>query len=232
MSSRANIIFMIQFDILTIFPESIEPYSKIGVLGSGQIKKKIKIKTHNLRDWATDAHRSIDDRPFGGGAGMIYKIGPIYRAVQEIKLPKKKIRTIVFSPKGKIFTQKDARRLTKYQQLILICPRYEGVDERVVKYIADEEISIGQYILSGGEIPALVIIEAVSRLVPGVLGKEGSLAEESFNQDGVLEYPQYTRPEIFKTKNGQELAVPKVLLSGHHQRIKEWREKNKKRTKK
>ncbi|HHD92173.1 MAG TPA: tRNA (guanosine(37)-N1)-methyltransferase TrmD [Candidatus Portnoybacteria bacterium] len=222
---------MLQFDILTIFPESIKPYFEIGILGSARIKKKIKINTHNLRNWTNDAHRSVDDRPFGGGAGMIFKIDPIYRAIQDIQIKKSsrkdnKSRIIVFSPKGKIFTQKDARRLTKYNQLILICPRYEGVDERVIKYIADEEISIGEYVLSGGEIPALVVAEAITRLIPGVLGKKESLAEESFNQKGVLEYPQYTRPEIFKTKTKRKLTVPKVLLSGHHQKIKEWREKH------
>ena len=220
---------MLQFDILTIFPESIKPYFNTGILFQAQKKKKIKVNVHNLRDWATDQHRSVDDRPFGGGPGMIFKIEPIYRAINDLK--KKNCRVIVFAAKGKPFCQKKAKILTKYQQLILICSRYEGVDERVPKYIADEEISIGPYVLSGGEVPALVVVEAVSRLIPGVIGKEESLIDESFNQEKVLEYPQYTRPEIFKPVRTKKWKVPKVLLSGNHQKIKEWREKHRQKIK-
>ena len=238
-----------QFDIITIFPHVFDSYFNESILRRAQKKGLIKIGVHDLRQWARDRHKSVDDKPYGGGPGMILKIEPIYKAVQSLKskiknqkskthVKNKKIRVILFSAKGKQFTQADARRLSKYNQLILICGRYEGVDERVAKYIADEEVSVGNFVLTGGEIPAMIIVDAVSRLIPGVLGKKESLKEESFGvrplgrdkksltkiRTPYLEYPQYTRPENFRG-----WKVPRVLLSGNHQKIKEWRERQSKR---
>ncbi len=179
-----------------------------------QKKRLIKIKVHDLRKFAKDKHKTVDDRPYGGGPGMILKVDVIFRAVKNVLKKNKKTRIILFSAKGKKFDQKKAKKLKKYEQIILICGRYEGVDERVAKHIADEELSIGDYVLTGGEIPAMVVIDAVSRLLPGVI-KQDSLKEESFSGDG-LEYPQYTRPEEFN-----DWKVPKVLHSGHHKKIEE-----------
>jgi len=192
-------------------------------LARAQKKKLIKIKAHDLRRWATDKHKKVDDSPYGGGPGMVLKVDVIDRAVMAVKklFKGKKQRVILFSAKGKTFTQDDAKRLAKYGQLILICGRYEGVDERVAEHIADEELSVGNFVLTGGEIPAMIVVDAVSRLVPGVLGKEASLKDESFCRDGYREYPQYTRPEKFK-----KWAVPEILLGGNHQEIEEWRNKN------
>lgn len=217
-----------RFDILTIFPEMFVSYSNASILKKAQKKKLIKIHIHNLRKWTLDRHQTTDDCPYGGGMGMIFKVEPIFKAIKDLKKKKiKKRRIILFSAKGKRLTQKRVEQLSKYDQIILICPRYEGVDERVAKYIADEEISIGEYILTGGELPAMVLVDAVSRFIPGVI-KKGSLLEESFNADfkGKGEYPQYTRPEIFypnKKKKKIAWQVPDILLSGNHKRIKEWR---------
>lgn len=223
---------MITFNIITIFPEVFDSYLKVSLLGKAQKKRLIKINLVNLRRFATDRHKTVDDAPFGGGPGMVFKIQPIYKAVQSLKLKSKsagrriKTRTILFSPRGKKFDQKTAKRLSKYDQLILISGRYEGVDERVAEHIAQEEISIGDYILSGGELPALVLIEAVSRHIPGVLGKKESL------EDVKGSYPVYTRPAEFILKNKSRrpeksaLKVPKVLLSGDHKKIDEWRKKH------
>ena len=224
-----------QFDIITIFPNLFSGFLGESLLARAQSKKLISIKTHDLRKWTNDKHKTVDDRPYGGGAGMVLKIEPIWRAVQFLKPvnsksqktnPKQKSRVILLSAKGKTFTQKDARRLTKYDQLIFICGRYEGVDERVAKYIADEEISIGNYVLFGGEVASMVVIEAVSRLIPGVVQKEESIKNESFSDKEAKEkeYPQYTRPEVFVIKN-KKLKVPKILLSGDHKKIDEWRKK-------
>jgi len=198
---------------------------------------------HNLRIWTKDAHRSVDDRPFSGGAGMIFKVEPIYRAVKEIKLKNKKDKTkvVVFSASGKKFNQSMAREFAKLDRIIMICPRYEGVDHRVIKNIADYEISIGDYVLTGGELPAMIVADAVVRLIPGVI-KEESLKNESFNEKSgkkILEHPQFTRPEIFeadyklkgkveKLDKKTKWKVPKVLLSGNHKEIEEWKEKNSK----
>ncbi len=212
---------MLQFDIITIFPEIFDSYFKESILKRAQKKKIIKIKVHNLRKFTKDKHRTVDDKPYGGGAGMIFKVDVIFRAVKKILKTNKKTRVILFSAKGKKFDQKKAEKLKKYEQIVLICGRYEGVDERVAKHIADEELSIGDYVLTGGEIPAMVVIDAVSRLIPGVIKKE-SLREESFS--GLKkEYPQYTRPEKFRT-----WKVPEILISGHHKRIEEWKRKNSK----
>ena len=218
-----------RFDILTIFPEIFDSYFNISILKKAQKKKLIKIYTHNLRKWTLDRHQTVDDCPYGGGMGMIFKVEPIFRAVKDLKKKKiKKCRVILFSPKGDKLTQKKAKYLSKYDQLILICPRYEGVDERVAQYIADEEISIGEYVLTGGELPAMVLVDAVSRFIPGVIKKE-SLSEESFNVEGKGEYPQYTRPEVFyPNKKSKKITwqVPEILLSGNHKKIIEWKNKH------
>jgi len=231
----AGLIFM-RFDIVTIFPELFKGFLTESLLARAQKKKLLSIKAHDLRKWTTDKHKTVDDRPYGGGAGMVLKVEPLYRAVStlksKVKSQKSKVRTILLSAKGKTFTQKDARRLAKYDQLIMICGRYEGVDERVAKHVADEEISIGNFVLFGGEVPAMVVIEAVSRLISGVVAKSESVKNESFSdkESKTKEYPQYTRPEIFRVKSkvksqkSKVLKVPKVLLSGDHKKIAAWRE--------
>ncbi|MEX2090675.1 MAG: tRNA (guanosine(37)-N1)-methyltransferase TrmD [Candidatus Paceibacterota bacterium] len=220
-----------RFDIITIFPNLFDGFLSESLLARAQKKKIIKIGVHNLRKWTIDNHKTVDDRPYGGGAGMLLKIEPIFRAVKSLKLKvkNKRSRVILLSAKGKTFTQKDARRLAKYDQLVFICGRYEGVDERVAKHVADEEISVGNYVLFGGEVPAMVIIEATSRLIPGVIAKPESIKYESFSDKGakIKEYVQYTRPEVF-VLNGKKLKVPKVLLSGDHKKIAEWRKQRSK----
>ena len=223
---------MIRFDVITIFPEIFRGFVSESLLARGQKKKIIKIALHNLRDWTTDKHKTVDDKPYGGGPGMLLKIEPLYRAVQslsskfKVQSSKLRRRIILFSPRGKKFIQADAKRLAKYSQLILICGRYEGVDERVADYVADEVISVGDYVLNGGEVAAMAVIESVSRMVPMFIAKKES-AEK-------FDHPQYTRPEAFEVKSKKSKAkskrkilweVPKVLLSGDHKKIKEWREK-------
>ncbi|MBU3924861.1 tRNA (guanosine(37)-N1)-methyltransferase TrmD [Patescibacteria group bacterium] len=232
-----------RFDIITIFPKIFNSYFSESILARAQAKELIDINVHNLRDWAEGAHRQVDDRPFGGGPGMVLKVEPIFKAVKVLKLKVKseklkvkfkikKTRVILLSAKGKRFVQKDVRRLLKYDQLIFICGRYEGVDERVAKHIADEEISIGDFVLTGGELPAMIVIDSISRHIPGVIGKSESLTEESFtlyNKDAkikFIEYPHYTRPEIFEPNKKIKWVAPKVLLSGNHKKIHEWRIKN------
>lgn len=209
---------MLQFDILTIFPDIFDSYFKESIIKRTLKKELVKINIHNFRDFARDKHRMTDDRPYGGGPGMILKVEPIFRCLKSIKR-KKKSKIVLLTPKGKTFNQKIAQRFSKLNQLILICGRYEGFDERVKKLV-DVEVSIGDYVLTGGELPAMVIVDTVTRLVPHVLGPE-SLAEETFCKKGYIEYPQYTRPEIFKG-----LTVPKVLLSGDHKKIREWRKRH------
>lgn len=182
-----------------------------------QLKKIIQIKITDLRHYAGNKYKSVDDTPYGGGAGMVLKIEPIYKALKSIKR-KKKSRVILFSALGKTLTQKDLRRLRKYDQLIMICGRYEGVDNRVAEKLVDEEISIGNYVLTGGEIPAMILVDGITRLLPGVLGNLESPKDESFSKENELEYPQYTKPEKFKS-----WKVPEVLLSGHHGKITDWR---------
>jgi len=221
---------MLRFDIITIFPKIFDSFLSESLIARAQKKKLIKIKVHNLRDWTKDKHKTVDDRPFGGGLGMVMKVEPIFRAVMDLKKSKvksQKSKVVLFSPRGKKFNQKIATQFSKLDQLILICGRYEGVDERVAKYVADINLSIGDYILMGGELPAMVLIEAVSRLIPGVLGNP-ELLKERISKQGYIEYPQYTRPEIFKPKRGIVWRVPRVLLSGNHKKIDEWREKHKK----
>jgi len=215
---------MLTFDIITIFPEIFDSYLKESFIKKAQQKQLIKINIHDLRDWVKDRHKTVDDRPFGGGLGMVLKVEPIYKAIKELSSLKTKV--ILFTPRGKKFNQKLAYSLSQLNQLILICGRYEGVDERVAKYIADLELSIGDYDLMGGELPAMVVIETVARLIPGVLGKPELLKERITKEKGFIEYPQYTRPEVFSPKKGTKWKVPKVLLSGHHQKIADWRKKH------
>lgn len=207
-----------RFHIITIFPDIFDSYLSESLLKRAQATGLVSVIAHNLRDFAHDKHKKVDDRPFGGGPGMVLKVDPIARAVAKLTQTKKKHRVILFSLRGKKLDAKAAKRLAKYDELILICGRYEGVDERVARHIADEEISIGDYVLSGGELPALVLMEAVCRHIPGFLGKEASLEEVNGS------FPTYTRPETFIQKNGRKWNVPKVLLSGDHKKIAEWRE--------
>ena len=208
-----------RIDIITIFPKMFEPVLNESIIKRAQNKGKVKIYVHNLRDWSFDKHKKVDDRPFGGGSGMVMRPEPIFEAVEYIKsrVKGKGLRVILLSPQGERLNQKIAKRLVKYKHLILICGHYEGVDERVRKYLVDEEISIGDYVLTGGELPAMVLVDSVIRLIPGVLGDKNSLNFESF-EGNLLEYPQYTRPADFR-----DMRVPEVLLSGDHNKIGAWR---------
>ncbi len=218
-----------RFDIITIFPQLFKDFTNQALLARGIKERHLSLKAHNLRDWTTDNHKTVDGRPYGGGAGMVLMVEPIAKAVKAVKKKTGKTRVILLSAKGKQFTQKDANQLAKYDQLVFICGRYEGVDERVAAAIADEELSVGPYVLFGGEIPTMVMIEAITRLIPGVIKLE-SLREESHwdstlkqEAQGKLEYPHYTRPEVF-TLGKKKLRVPKVLLSGNHAKIKAWQD--------
>jgi len=217
---------MLQFDLVTIFPDIFSSYLQESILGRAQKNKKIVVHAHDLRAVTTDRHHTVDDKPYGGGVGMVMMVEPIVKTLQSIKR-RKKSKIILLSAKGQRFDQKTARRYAKLDQLILISGRYEGVDERVTQFI-DEEISIGDYVLTGGELPSLIIVDAVTRLLPGVLGKDESNEDESFSLQNKKEYPHYTRPEIFKWK-GKELCVPKILLSGNHKHIIQWKNKQRKK---
>ena len=229
---------MITFDVVTIFPKIFQSFLKESFIKKAQEKGLIKIRIHNLRDFTTDKHKTVDDRPYGGGLGMVLKIEPIVRALRvlakfkiqnsKFKIANKNSKIILFTPRGKRFNQKIAYQFSKLERIIMICGRYEGVDERIAKYIADVELSIGPYDLMGGELPAMVVIEAVARLIPGVLGKPELLKERITKEKGFIEYPQYTRPEVFSPKRGVFWKVPKVLLSGNHKKIEQWRSKRKK----
>lgn len=211
------------FDIVTIFPQIFDSYFGESILKRAKENKMVEINVHNLRQYSTNKHHNVDDTPYGGGAGMVMQVEPIYRAVADIQKANLKSRIILFSAKGKRFKQKDAHRLMQYDQLIFICGRYEGVDERVAEFVVDEEISIGDFVLTGGEIPAMVVTDAVARLLPGVLGNDQSSVEESHSEEGYLEFPQYTKPEKFL-----QWEVPSILLSGNHGEIERWRKKNSK----
>lgn len=211
------------FHIISLFPESVESYINASIIGRAREKKLIKINPVALRQFGLGKHKVTDEPPYGGGPGMVLKVEPIYKAVKKVlsKIKKGKTRTILFSTRGKVFTKEDAKRLAKYDNIIFICGRYEGVDERVAEYIADEEISIGDFVLSGGELPALVVLDAVSRQISGVLGKTESLEEVKGS------YPVYTKPAEFviaeKGKKKKVWKVPEVLQSGNHKLIEEWR---------
>ncbi|MDY6880049.1 MAG: tRNA (guanosine(37)-N1)-methyltransferase TrmD [Desulfatiglans sp.] len=206
-----------RFEIVTIFPQMFSGYVHEGVLGRAVKSGIVEVNVVNIRDFARGTRKNTDDRPYGGGDGMVMKPGPIYRAVKHLERPSGRSLALLLSPRGQPFNQSMAWELSRFDQLILVCGRYEGVDERVRLSCIDRELSIGDYILSGGELGALVVVDAVSRLIPGVLGRESSNQEDSF-EGGLLEYPQYTRPRTFE---GQE--VPEVLLSGDHERIRAWR---------
>jgi len=216
-----------QFDIISIFPSILDSYFKYAQLKRAKEKGIITVNTHDPRDFTNDKHKTVDDVPYGGGAGMVMKAGPIYGNVESIlkksSFNRKEIGVILLSAKGKVFNQKKAVQLSKYKQLVFICGRYEGVDERIAENIADEEISIGEFVMSGGELGAAVVMDSVTRLLPGVLGNEESLKEESYTGNET-EYPQYTRPEVFKG-----WKVPKVLLSGNHKLIASYRKKYRKK---
>jgi tRNA (guanine37-N1)-methyltransferase len=205
------------FDILTIFPEIFRSPLSESLIKKALDKGILQVRIWNLRDFTEDKHRTTDDYPYGGGAGMVMKADPIFRAVEEIRTSNPEARTLLLTPQGERFHQGLARGLSEQKHWILICGRYEGLDERVRLGVVDREISIGDYVLNGGEIPALVFLEVISRYVPGFLGSEQSVEEETFS-DGLLEYPQYTRPPVIR---GME--VPEVLLSGNHAEIKRWR---------
>jgi tRNA (guanine37-N1)-methyltransferase len=209
---------MIRFDVLTLFPDMFQ-----SPLGSSVFKKAIdrgiiRVLIHNIRDFTTDKHRVVDDSPYGGGSGMVMKAGPVVDGIEQLKSTDGSPRVILMTPQGVPFDHNEARRLSTYDHLLFVCGRYEGIDERVRDYV-DEELSIGDYILMGGELAVMVVIDAVSRFVPGVLGSEESVLEESF-VDALLEYPQYTRPRVFRGKK-----VPEVLISGNHRQIARWRRK-------
>ncbi len=220
----------LRFDILTIFPKMFDSYVKESLFKRARERGIIEMQAHDLRDWSTGRHRKVDDKPFGGGPGMVMKVEPIDRALKELLGKNRelrienqaKTRVILFSTRGKKLDQKMAVRLSKYDRLILICGRYEGVDERVAEHLADEEVSIGDYVLSGGELPAMVLIEAVARFLPGFLGKYESL------EDIKGSYPVYTRPETYSPDKGKKAwAIPKVLTSGDHAKILAWRKQKK-----
>ncbi|MBD3247723.1 tRNA (guanosine(37)-N1)-methyltransferase TrmD [Candidatus Falkowbacteria bacterium] len=219
-----------QFNIITIFPEIFDSYFNESIIGRAQKEKKIKIKAHDLRKWTKDKHRTVDDTPYGGGAGMVMKADVIYKALRALRSKKKKEKRkiVLLSAKGKRWDQAMAKKYSKLDNVIFVCGRYEGVDERVKEFI-DEEISIGDYVLTGGELGAMVMIDSITRLLPGVLGNKESAKDESHSQPGVLEYPQYTKPETI-TAERKKYSVPKVLLSGNHAEIKKWREEHKKRS--
>ncbi len=206
-----------RFDILSIFPEMFAPLTTHGIIARAVKGGQIEINVVNIRDFGEGPHLMVDDRPYGGGNGMVMKPGPIFRALESVPRVKGDRKVILLTPQGQLFNQTLARDLSKIEQIVLVCGRYEGVDERIRSRCVDLELSVGDYILTGGELPAMIIVEAVGRLVPGVLGGVRSNLEESF-EDSVLEYPQFTRPRAFQGE-----GVPSVLLSGDHERIRLWR---------
>lgn len=206
------------FHILTLFPEMVTGGLNTSITGRAMEKGLISVEAINIRDYSTDKHRHVDDYPYGGGAGMVMQPGPIHAACEDLeKRTGKKLRVIYMTPQGRVFNQKIAEELAKEEELVFLCGHYEGIDERVLEMVVTDYLSIGDYVLTGGELPAMVMIDCISRLVPGVLSNDVSAEFESFH-DNLLEYPQYTRPEEFMGKK-----VPEVLLSGHHKNIETWR---------
>ena len=211
-----------QFEIITIFPEMFREIFRFGIIRRAMDAEILKINVHDLRDYTHDRHRQVDDRPFGGGAGMVLKPEPVFRAIEAITASDGDHTTpvILLSPQGRLFTQEVARELAKNDKIVLICGRYEGVDERVTEFAVTDELSIGDYVLSGGEVPAMVVVEAVTRLLPGALGSEESAEQDSFS-DGILDYAHYTRPADYRG-----LKVPDVLQNGNHGEIARWRRRS------
>ena len=215
------------FKIITIFPKIFDSYFSESIIKRAQKQGIIKITSQDLREFSNDRHKTIDDTPYGGGAGMLMKIEPLYKALKKMApRANQKRKIVLLSAQGQRWTQQLAQKYSKLNEVIFICGRYEGVDERIKNFI-DDEISIGDYVLTGGELGAMVMIDSITRLLPGALGNEQSSQDESHSQAGILEYPQYTKPEKFKIKN-KSYDVPEILLSGNHRKIKEWQEKNKK----
>ena len=214
---------MMRIDILTLFPEYVDYILSESIIGRARRAGKLDIRCHNIRDWSEDKHRRVDDTPYGGGRGMLMAAPPIYRAWEAVMASGREenhaahVRTVYLSPRGSVFSQEKAREYAGFDQLILLCGHYEGVDERLIEEIVDEEISIGDFVLTGGELPACLVADAVGRLCDGVLTLPECYENESF-EDNLLEYPQYTRPPVW---HGRE--VPEVLLSGHHANIEKWR---------
>jgi len=206
-----------KFDVVTLFPEMVESVANIGVLGRAVKSGQIQLNSWNPRDYTKDKHRTVDDRPYGGGPGMLMKVQPLKLAIEDAKQSAPDSRVIYMSPQGKTLTQQDVKKLAEQAGLILIAGRYEGIDERIIETHVDEEWSIGDYVLSGGELPALVLIDAIARMIPGVLGDAQSAQQDSFMQ-GLLDCPHYTRPEEIDGR-----TVPQVLLSGNHREIERWR---------
>lgn len=218
---------MNRFHILTLFPEMVMDGLNTSIIGRAIEAGLLEINAVNIRDYSTNKHMKVDDYPYGGGAGLVMQPEPVYRAYEDLtKDMKKKPRVVYLTPQGTTFHQKMAKELAKEEELVFLCGHYEGIDERVLEEIVTDYVSIGDYVLTGGELPAMVMIDSISRLVPGVLHNDDSAGDESF-ENGLLEYPQYTRPPVFLDKE-----VPEVLLSGHHENIRKWRhEQSVKRTK-
>lgn len=204
-------------DILTIFPDMVAAPLRQSIVGKAIDRELIDVRVINIRDFASDKHHTTDDRPFGGGSGMVMKPEPLAAAIHSVRESDPAVRVILLSPQGRIFRQEVAFELSRLEHICLVCGRYEGVDERIRTHYVDDEISLGDYVLTGGELPALVVLDSVARLVPGVLGSDESITEESF-VGGLLEYPHYTRPEVFEAHR-----VPEILLSGNHGAIHRWR---------
>lgn len=207
-----------QFDIITIFPDIFRGVFEFGIIRRAVESGLVEIKIHDLRDYTHDRHRQVDDRPFGGGAGMVMKPEPVFRAVEALTHGAGELSIALLSPQGRRFDQRLAEKFSREPHVVLICGRYEGIDERVVEHLVTDEISIGDYVLSGGEIPAMVVIDAVTRLIPGALGCEQSAEQDSFAEGSLLDYPHYTRPAEYRG-----IKVPDVLLSGNHAEIERWR---------
>ncbi|PKN32740.1 MAG: tRNA (guanosine(37)-N1)-methyltransferase TrmD [Deltaproteobacteria bacterium HGW-Deltaproteobacteria-19] len=210
---------MLRFDILSIFPEMFRSPFDASLIGKAREKGKIEIHLHDIRDYAEGRHRMTDDYPYGGGGGMVMKVEPVARALEAVVPDRDGAIVVLLTPQGEPLRQGLVEELASWPRVVMICGHYEGVDERIRSHLADREVSIGDYILTGGELAAMVLVDAVSRLVPGVLGNSGSPVADSFST-GLLEYPQYTRPENFR-----EWKVPDVLLSGHHKAIEDWRKR-------
>jgi tRNA (guanine37-N1)-methyltransferase len=210
----------VRIDVITIFPRLFGPFLDEAMVGIARRKEVVEVRVHDLRDWTRDRHRSVDDAPYGGGPGMVMKPEPLVEAIEEIagpKGPERRARVVLLSPQGRRLDQAELERLAQHEHLVLVCGRYEGVDQRAIDLAVDEEVSIGDYVLSGGELPAMVLVEGMARLLPGVLGNPESAEADSFRR-GLLEGPQYTRPAVYRDRE-----VPEVLRSGDHGAIERWR---------